>query len=237
MRGKNLGGVYDRLTPAERAQLVLEAAARQDETEVERLAGTCPRYRRTSTGNDPAFAERIKASRQITLCVCLVLMEISAKLKLITISQEYMTLLSRSLFTEFDRGYLRGWGAGCDHAWQSAGMAGPFPWRDSSALGQRAGEVAGALAAENTDGDDAELEEASEALAIEVQSLWEAFSRLCREEMGSEPETVLLAWFPPMVGWIEGALNVADAGRVDADILEVYETALTNAWRGFFLER
>ena len=190
MRGKNLGGVYDQLRPEERVQLVLEAAARRDETEVERLAGTCPRYRRTSTGNDPAFAERIKASRQITLCVCLMLMEISTKLKLIRISQECVALLSRSLVTEFDRGYLRGWNAGCDHAWQSAGMAGPFPRRDGSNPAQRVGEVAGALAVENADGDDAELEEAAEALATEVQSLWEAFSLLCRVEMGSEPDPI-----------------------------------------------
>jgi hypothetical protein len=51
--------------------------------------------------------------------------------------------------------------------------------------------------------------------------------------MGADPETVLLAWFPPTVGWIEGALNAADGVRVDADVLLEYETAMTNARREF----
>ncbi len=111
MRKKNLGGVYDLLTAEERFQLVLEAAARRDEAEVERLANTSPRYRYTFIRNDLAFAERIGVSTQIALCVCLMLMEILAKLMVIRISQECVALLSRSLVTEFDRGYLRGLGS------------------------------------------------------------------------------------------------------------------------------
>ena len=239
MKGKGLGGVYGLLTPGERFQLVLDAAARQDEAEVGRLAGTCPRYRCTSVRNDPAFTDRIRASRQITLCVCLMLMEILAKLMVIKTSQECEALLSRSLVTEFARGHVLGWAAGCAHAWESAGMAGPFPWRDNGDLGQRADEVAEALAGEDrdvdADGDD-ELEAVAEALATEVRTLWEAFSRFCRAEMGVEPEMVILVWVPPMQGWIEGALNAADDVRVDADSLEEYETALTNAWREFVRE-
>jgi len=163
-------------------------------------------------------------------------MEASAKLMMIRTSQECAALLSRSLVTEFDQGYLRGWEAGCEHGWESAGMAGPFPRRDNGDLGQRADEVAEALAGEdrNVDADgDVQLEAVAEALAIEVGSLWEAFSRLCRVEMGSKPETVLLAWFPPMQGWIEGTLNAADGVPVDADVLLGYESALTDAWREF----
>jgi hypothetical protein len=234
MKGRNnLGSVYNRLTPEERFQLVLEATARQDETEVERLANTCQRYRYTSGRNEPAYSDRIQASRKITICVCLVLMEISAKLMLIRTSQQYVTLLSRSLITEFERGCRRGWEAGCDHVWLSAGIAGPFPWRDNGDLGERADEGQDA----DEGGDDDELGTVSEALATEVRTLLEAFSRFCRTEMGSAPETVLLAWFPPMHGWIEGALNAAeDAGRVDADVLLEYEAALTKAWREFLRE-
>jgi hypothetical protein len=236
MRRKGLGGVYDRLTPEERFHLLLEAAARRDEMEVERLADTCQRYRYTSTRSDPAFTDRIRASRQITVCVCLMLMEALAKLTAIRTSQECVTLLLRSLITEFDRSFLRGWEAGCAHAWQSAGMAGPFPWRDSSGPGQMAEEMAGALAVENANSDDAEVEAVSEALATEVATVWEAFSRVCRAEMGVEPETVLLAWLPPMQGWIEGALNAADGVRVDDEVLFEYETELTNAWRELLRE-
>ncbi len=116
-------------------------------------------------------------------------------------------------------------------------MAGPFPWRDNGDLGQRADEAAEAIAGEGRDADGGdELEAVAEALATEVRTLWEAFSRFCRAEMGSEPETVLLAWFPPMQGWIEGALNATDGVDVDADVLLEYETALANAWREFVRE-
>jgi len=232
MRGKGLGGVYDRLTPEERFQLVLEAAARRDETEVERLASTCQRYRYTLAGYDFAFTDRLRASRQITFNVCLRLTQASAKLMVIRTSQEYLALLVRSLVTEFDRGYLMGWEAGCDHAWQSVGMSGPFPCRDNGDLGENADENQNA----EDDGDYDEWEELAEALATEVRTLWEAFSRFCRVEMGAEPETVLLAWFPPVVDWIEGALSAADGVRVDADVLEDYERTLTNAWREFLRE-
>ncbi len=73
----------------------------------------------------------------------------------------------------------------------------------------------------------------AKVLVTEVRTLWEAFSRFCRAEIGAEPETVLLAWFPPMRGWVEGALHAADGARVDADLLLEYETALTDAWHEF----
>ncbi len=233
MKGKGLGGVYGLLRQEERFQLVLQAAARQDEAEVGRLAGTCPRYKYASVRNDPAFTDRIRASRQITFCVCLMLMEVSAKLMVIRTSQECVALLVRSLAAEIERGYLRGWQAGCEHAWLSAGKAGPFPWGDDRDLGQRADETAGALAGEGQDAADAELEAVAEALATEVRTLWEAFSQFCRAEMEAEPESVLLAWVPPMQGWIEGALHAADDVRVDANLLLDYETALSDAWREF----
>jgi hypothetical protein len=229
---------------------------------VERLADTCPRYRYISVLNDPAFTDRITASRQISFCVCLMLMEISTKLTVIRTSQECEALLSRSLITTFDRGYLKGWEAGCEHAWRSAGMTGSFPL-EGDHLGWRADDVAGTFAGEdgntndvvdvdvddddhdddvNDDGDDHdhgggdELAEGAQALVTEIWTLWEAFSRFCRAEMEAEPETVLLAWVSPMVGWIEGALNSTDAVHVDADLLLEYERALTNAWREFLRE-
>ena len=53
MKDNNLGGIYDQLTPDECFHLLPEAAARQDETEVERLAGTCQRHHHTSIRTDP----------------------------------------------------------------------------------------------------------------------------------------------------------------------------------------
>jgi hypothetical protein len=42
-RGGALPGLYDRFSPRERLQLVLQAHARGDETERARLLLTCPR--------------------------------------------------------------------------------------------------------------------------------------------------------------------------------------------------
>ncbi len=231
MRKKNLEGVYDQLRSEERFRLVLEAAARQDQTEVERLAGTCPRYKYTSVRNDPAFADRIQASRQIAFCVCLMLTQMLAKLMVIRTYRECISILSTSLVNEFDRGFHKGWEAGCEHTWLSAGLTGSFPVEGDDDGGGGGGGDGG-----DRDDDEDELAEGAQALVTEIQTIWEAFSRFCRVEMGEEPETVLLAWVPPMVGWIEGALNTADAVQVDADLLLEYERALTNAWREFLRE-
>ena len=88
---------------------------------------TCQRYRYTFIRNDLAFAQRVRASRQIVVCVCLMLMDALTKLMVIRTSQECVALLSKSLVTEFERVYLKGWEDGCEHAWLSAGLVGPFP--------------------------------------------------------------------------------------------------------------
>src|SRR5215207_2976098 len=68
MRKDKLGEFYDRFDPDERFRLVLEAAARGDEEEIERLRETCPRE--TYTASDIAFTDRISGSLKITMMLC-----------------------------------------------------------------------------------------------------------------------------------------------------------------------
>src|SRR5690349_21783090 len=58
MPGPNVDRLYDQLKPAERLRLVLEAMARDDATESQRLHGTCPRG--SFTGPDRKFSDRIE---------------------------------------------------------------------------------------------------------------------------------------------------------------------------------
>lgn len=52
--------LYDQLKPAERATLVLQALARSDQAESDRLVGACPR--KTYSANDDRFVGRMAAS-------------------------------------------------------------------------------------------------------------------------------------------------------------------------------
>jgi hypothetical protein len=65
MRKDKLGKLYDRFDPEERFRLVLKAAARGDEEDIERLRNTCPRA--TYTAIDIAFSGRVNGSRMMTM--------------------------------------------------------------------------------------------------------------------------------------------------------------------------
>src|SRR5215218_990956 len=56
--------MYDRLTAQERFRLVVEALAREDEREAERLSSTCPR--KAYEMNDLDFSSRLRASQLIS---------------------------------------------------------------------------------------------------------------------------------------------------------------------------
>jgi hypothetical protein len=226
-----LGRMYDQLTPEERFRLFIEAQARGDETEAQRLAGTCQRYTYTFTCNDLAFADRVRASRRITVDTCLMLMQPLTKLMMARAFTEYSSLLLESLRAESPWGYQKGWEDGCDHAWQTAGKGETFPWKGDS--DHMAREVEEALANESRSLDNSpdELDKTVQTLTVEVLTLWEAFSRFCRSEMGSDSEKVLLAWFPPMLYWIGEAKDAACTAQLDSNLIKGYEVVLAEAWR------
>ena len=59
---------YDVLTPPERFTLMVEALARDDQGEADRLEDTCPRL--TYTHNDAEFRDRLQRSYTIALLAC-----------------------------------------------------------------------------------------------------------------------------------------------------------------------
>jgi hypothetical protein len=79
MRNDKLGKLYDRFDPDERLRLVLEAAARGDEEDIERLRDTCPRE--TYTAIDVAFSDQISGSWKMTMMLCQLLAPRLTKLR------------------------------------------------------------------------------------------------------------------------------------------------------------
>src|SRR5215210_2610088 len=92
--------MYDRLTAEERFRLVLEAAAREDEREAERLANTCPR--KAYRINDPAFTERLRASQLISSYICAELMEVLGALQTIKVCKEAIEAYEEALFSSLE---------------------------------------------------------------------------------------------------------------------------------------
>jgi hypothetical protein len=106
MRKDSLRKFYDRLTPEERFRLYIEAIAHGDEEEWRNLEKNCPRL--VYEMNDRAHEDRVRASEEITVLVCLNLAPHVAKLKmLMAFSDVILGLQSRCLY-EVHMAYFRG---------------------------------------------------------------------------------------------------------------------------------
>lgn len=73
--------LYERFLPAERLVLLLEAMARGDEAEVERVQRTCPR--RTYSQADAAFQDRYEMALDVTVVACGELRALLAQLRML----------------------------------------------------------------------------------------------------------------------------------------------------------
>jgi hypothetical protein len=238
---KGLTSMYDRLTAEERFRLVVEAFAREDQREAERLSTTCPR--KAYEMNDLDFTSRLRASDLIVSQVYAELMEVLSTLRAIEAYREAVETYEALLFSSLEQAteeaalsFHQGWDAGCDHAWQVAGKHGPFPWNDNGNLNERAKEMAKRIRAESrseaSDGSRQDtLEKVSEELKVRARTIWEAFSRFCHEQTGLEPETVLAAYYPPALGLPEELGEAVESAQVDPTLLEDYEAMLVRTWR------
>ena len=84
-----LGEFYDRFDPDERFRLVLEAAARGDEEEIERLRDTCPRVKYTAI--DIAYSDRISGSLKMTMLLCQLLAPSLTELRMLAAFREVLS--------------------------------------------------------------------------------------------------------------------------------------------------
>ena len=86
MSKKGLGKLYDRLTPEERFRLDIEAHARGDERESQRLVDSCPIRNYNMT--DWAFSGRWQTATEIVMAVCVDLSQHMSRLNMIDALRE-----------------------------------------------------------------------------------------------------------------------------------------------------
>jgi hypothetical protein len=243
MRKDRLDRLYDRFTPEERFRLTLEALAREDEQEAERLWESCPR--RTYTMNDAAYGDRMRTGLQITMAICLDLAPHLAKLRMIEAFRMIQPYVRTVAQNKAHFAYFDGHRSGSHHAWRAAGMEGDPPgwkeWEEEEEPGEEAFDpsIEGDL-----DNISARVEETmafvSELLdrlerefVVEVRAIWEAFAGFCEEELGFAPETLLKAYFEPMLEQVEelkALTSKPDTPGPDPEALAEYRETVSKLW-------
>ena len=229
-----LGKLYNRFTSEERFRLVIEALSRGDEEEAERLAETCPRA--TYIMSEPAYGDRLRASSEIAMVLCLDLAPRLAKLRMIEAFQEILPNRFNRCIDEAQFAYLEGQEAGSKRAWEAAGKEGDPPgWEEGDeededpVMEEDLRRVTSRLEEEAKDFIDL-LEELARHIARDSLSMWKAFEGFCTKELLVEPERFIKAWFEPMLPEIEKLKEHPHALEADPEGLKEYEAALKRTW-------
>ena len=235
MRKDKLGEFYDRLDPDERFRLVLEAAARGDEEEIERLRDTCPRVRYTAI--DIAYSDRISGSLKMTMLICQLLAPSLTKIRTLAAFRKVLSYAFDHCINTARLAYVRGHERGASRTWKAAGKKGDPPkrlWKeaaqDNAAMEAELGDLLVITGYLREDLQNA-LEGQERRAVSEALTIWEAFTTFCNEQLQLEPETLLQAWFKPMVPEIEELENLPEPPEVDVKELQNCEAAFKQAWR------
>jgi hypothetical protein len=229
----NLNGLarhYDVLTADERFRLVVEASARQDDTEVDRLKRTCPT--KTYSMPDAAFFDRWQAGEFITLVVALDLTQHLAKMEVAAASAWAAPHLRQLGADAAADAYMAGVRLGTKLAWQAAGRDGEPAQTGDAEPAIDAGILA--VMAEVGEKPDI-LATVSEGIlshmAAEVRAVWDGFDRFCRAELLLAPETVMAGYFAPMLGRLERQRERLDRTAPEPAKVAEYVDGLTTGWR------
>ena len=237
MRKDKLGEFYDRFDPDERFRLVLEAAARGDEEEIERLRDTCPRVRYTAI--DIAYSDRISGSLKMTMLICQLLAPSLTKIRTLAAFRKVLSYAFDHCINTARLAYVSGHDGGASRTWKAAGKKGDPPkslWKeaaqeeDDPVMEAELGDllvITGYLREDLQN----ELEGQERRAVSEALTIWEAFTTFCNEQLQLEPETLLQAWFEPMVPEIEELENLPEPPEVDVKKLQKYEAGFKQAWR------
>lgn len=238
MSKKNgLGKLYDRLTPEERFRLDLEAMARRDAAESERLTRTCPR--RTYVMNDWGFAGRWQLSAELTLRVYARVSQLLERVRMVDAFRTlppYSNQLTQNIAEE---AYFDGHRAGSYSAWNAAERTGrppgcsdveedqpedPVIERDLQELEGKVTKY-GDLLPEI-------LDRFEHAATEEALTCWEGFAAFCADVWRLEAEKVLRVVLEDEAPRVEAMKDRADRLGVEADAQRVEElrAALVEGW-------
>jgi hypothetical protein len=213
-KSNGVGKLYDRLTPEERFRLDVEAMARGDAAESERLTSTCPRG--TYTMTDVGFSGRWDGAIQLTMAALMDLRQSTAKLRMIDAFRAVLPYSEQLAQHSAAEAYLDGRRSRADTRKVD---------EDLERIEARI-EEDGRFIPEL-------LERLERELAAEGLAVWEAYSLFCEEEMEIAPEKLLRATFPPAledVGWFR---QICERLGLEADAAEVeeYRGHMRGHWR------
>lgn len=195
-----------------RAQL-----AREDDRDLERLSRTCPQ--RLYRENDRAFSGRLEASGAIAEAVVFSLLPSAANRQMLQAVSSLLDWTLGSAAEQVERAFELGRDEG---SVTSAGVPQGQASRDflPHALRRSIDESRERL----TNG----LLEMRRSLAREAKSLFAAFAAVCRDEMGLDPEIVLVAHFAPFLEQL--ALEELEDVEVEPEMVRERERTLRRAW-------
>jgi hypothetical protein len=189
---------YEVLTPAERFALTIEAMARGDSNDADKLEDTCPRFNYHS--EDVEYRDRMKRAYLIALLATINLKwrveQVRSAELFVRLHRDFAwgpTLVATTAFL-YGREYGR-WECG---AIDSIPLVDPEKLeaekRERPDLREQLKEVK-AISAEGVLKVAETLKYAiGEAHAVEILSQWEGFGRFCREVLRVEPQTLLAAY-------------------------------------------
>jgi len=238
-KDRSLGKLYDRLTLDERVKLIIQAKARGDAEDAQRLAESCPT--KTYTMNDIAFGDQISGSWKITIMLCHLLAPSLARIHTIAAVREVLPYAFDHCISGARLAYLRGHEMGVRRAWEAAGKKGDPPtrlWKEEAqeenpVMKVELGDlhaITGHLREAIADFLLGQLEELERCTVSEALTVWEAFANFCNEQLQLEPETLVKAWFEPMLPEMEELENLPEPPEVDPDEVEYFETAFKRVW-------
>jgi hypothetical protein len=227
---------YRFLTGAERFALVIEAMARKDQVEIDRLEDTCPQAHYQM--DHSAFRSRMSISFSAAALTALRISRPLAIIRLLAhlseMSVEFWPLRVAQTVFLYGRAYGQ-WESGATEELDLSAMdiiKGKEPGDADRDLQIQLEEMRRA-ARDGTDRIRKHLVGAVEVVAIEALSCWDGFTRFCRDSAGVEPMVLMRGW---------GLIDDDPAG----EIVRLYPHAESNqvqadAWRknlaGCWVER
>jgi hypothetical protein len=190
---------------------------------------SAPRY--TYTHADPDYVNRLRASQEITMAVCLDLAPPLARVRMVEGFSAALPLAHNACIKEAHFAYLDGREAGLKEGLGTAGKKGRFPYADEEApdTEQALGRITDRIevASRRYLG---LLEKFKLEIAAEARALWEAFSKFSREELGLEPKKLVKMWFEPALSEIEELERLTEGIELDREKVEDNEALLKSGW-------
>ena len=216
MKGDGIAKLYDTLSVDERFRLRIQALARRDMVDCERLDRACSPF------DLREYTARIEASDVLTLCALVDLMPKLAKLQMVAALRPLVEHLERKLRDAAWLGYLNGYTAG----WQAAGRRGEPPTIADDDLDAAAKRVLpDSICFSDV------LDEIERAVAASARVPRDGLATFAEERLGLSFDVLLDAWGHRSAETVAAHADVLNAAPVDHDKIQLHLRVLDLAWR------